>query len=200
MAFLGIHNVKTQPFFQDNNLTTNFVRIFIDKCYFTRILFVWKLSFFMENFEKNGMIFPKIPKFSKFQNPRWQFHSHVQPTAFVGKQSVLSLKLYSWGRFPHSLILGQKRENMTSLWRHLQPTYQSLEKFLWSGSLVTRLPTNLRPRGSSPTTLSNKTLQICANSRSSRRGRHHHLPSSLIMLLPGRMSLLFYLTMTSWTT
>ena len=27
----------------------------------------------------------------------------------------------------------RNRENMTSLWRHLRPTYQSLRKFLWSG-------------------------------------------------------------------
>ena len=45
-------------------------------------------------------------------------------------QSVLSSKLYWWRRFPYTLIFYRKRENMTSLWRHLRPTCRSLGKFL----------------------------------------------------------------------
>ena len=71
--------------------------------------------------------------FQNFKNPRKQFESQVQSTRFVANQSVVTLKLFSWRRFPRALIFDRKRENMTSLWLHLRPTDRSLGKFLWSG-------------------------------------------------------------------
>ena len=40
------------------------------------------------------------------------------------------LKLYSW-RFRSTLIFHPNRQSITSLWHHLRPTYQDLEKILW---------------------------------------------------------------------
>ena len=84
------------------------------------------------NFEKKCFTFPNFQKFQKIQNMRRQFDNHFQSACFVGNQLVLSWKLYSWRQFPRTLIFYRHRENMTSLWRCLRPTFQSLGKILRS--------------------------------------------------------------------
>ena len=71
------------------------------------------------------IICPNFQNCRKFQKLTWQFDSHVQSACFVENQVVLCLKLYSWWRFPRTLIFGPNQENMTSLWRHLRSTYQT---------------------------------------------------------------------------
>ena len=104
------------------NLTWNFVNLLIDKQFFTYFSF-FKLK--MENFGRQNLIilFSNFQNFHKIQNPRRQFITHS-----IYNQLALSLKMFS-RQFPRTLIFNRNRQNMMSLWRHLEPTYPDLENF-----------------------------------------------------------------------
>ena len=73
-------------------------------------------------------------KFQKFKISRQQYYSPNNSTTFM---SWMFFCTYLQSCRPDSssretFFLGRKRQNTTSLWRPLQPTYHSLSKNFWS--------------------------------------------------------------------
>ena len=85
---------------------------------FWKLRFLWWLFFIFSKLSKNFKI--------------W-YNSLIVTFNLYVLLKTNRFYFYWWGRFTRTRIFYRNRENITSLWRHLRPTHQSLGKFLRSG-------------------------------------------------------------------
>ena len=88
-------------------------------------------------FKAHFLIFLNKKIFSQYQYCTCQLNPKIEIAVWYSNSlqllleinTVLSVKVLSWRRFPRSLIFDRNRQNMKPIWRHLRPTYQDMKTF-----------------------------------------------------------------------